>query len=141
MALTNEETQEWIKESAEEHISILETSTESDPLIKIWKIPPTSVSTEDINTYIATKLVDYQDLLTEILIEKTAELTFDDHQRAIMRLKIKDLQTKIDTNKTKVTQANLSNHQIIEITSKVETQRKELLDFKIALKNIAGTRE
>ena len=141
LALTNEETQEWIKESAEEHISILETSTESDPLIKIWKIPPTSVSTEDINTYIATKLIDYQDLLTEILIEKTAELTFDDHQRAIMRLKIKDLQTKIDTNKTKVTQANLSNHQIIEITSKVETQRKELLDFKIALKNIAGTRE
>ena len=48
---------------------------------------------------------------------------------------------KIDTNKTKVTQANLSNHEIIEITAKVESQRKELVDFKLALENIASTRE
>ena len=106
--------------------------------------PPSKVSLispEDINTYISTKMGEDQDLVTGILIEKTAELTFDDAQRAIIRLKIMDLQSKIDTNKTKATQANLSNHQIIEITSKVETQRKELLDFKMALQNIASTRE
>ena len=82
-----------------------------------------------------------QDLLTGILVEKTAELEFEDALRAIIRVKIKDLKSKIDTNKTKITQANLSNDQIIEITGKVETQRKELLDFKLALQNIASTRE
>jgi DNA primase len=141
LALTNEETQEWIKKSADEHIQTLETNPESDILIKIWKNPPVSILPENINTYISTKMGEDQDFVTGILIEKTAELTFEDAQRAIIRLKIKDLQSKIDTNKTKVTQANLSNHQIIEITSKVETQRKELLDFKMALQNIASTRE
>jgi len=141
LALTNEETQEWIKESANDHIPTLETNPESEILIRIWKKPPTSISPEDVNTYITTKIGEDQDLVTGILIEKTAELKFEDGQRAILRLKIKDLQNKIDANKTKVTQANLSNHQIIEITSKVENQRKELLDFKMALQNIASTRE
>lgn len=141
LALTNEETQKWMKESANEHIPVLENNPESDLLIKIWKNPPASTLTEDINAYIATQMENEQDLLTGILIEKTAELEFDDALRAIIRVKIKDLQSKIDTNKTKVTQANLSNDQIIEITGKVETQRKELLDFKIALQNIASTRE
>ena len=141
LALTNEETQEWIKESANDHIPTLETNPESEILIRIWKKPPTSISPEDVNTYITTKIGEDQDLVTGILIEKTAELKFEDGQRAILRLKIKDLQSKIDANKTKVTQANLSNHQIIEITSKVENQRKELLDFKMALQNIASTRE
>ena len=141
LALTNDETQKWMKESANEHIPILENNPESDLLIKIWKNPPTSTLTEDINAYIATQMENEQDLLIGILIEKTAELEFDDALRAIIRVKIKDLQNKIDTNKTKVTQANLSNDQIIEITGKVETQRKELLDFKLSLQNIASTRE
>lgn len=141
LALTNDETQKWMKESANEHIPVLENNPESDLLIKIWKNPPASTLTEDINAYIATQMENEQDLLTGILIEKTAELEFNDALRAIIRVKIKDLQSKIDTNKTKVTQANLSNDQIIEITGKVETQRKELLDFKIALQNIASTRE
>lgn len=141
LALTNEETQEWIKEAANNHIPTLETNPESEILIKIWKKPPTSISPEDVNKYIATKIGEDQDLVTGILIEKTAELKFEDGQRAILRLKIKDLQSKIDANKTKITQANLSNHRIIEITSKVENQRKELLDFKMALQNIANTRE
>ncbi len=140
LALTNEETQKWIKETANKHIPTLETNPESEILIRIWKKPPTSISPEDVNTYISTQIGQDQDLVTGILIEKTAELKFEDGQRAILRLKIKDLQNKIDANKTKVTQANLSNHQIIEITSKVENQRKELLDFKMALQNIASTR-
>ena len=141
LALTNDETQKWMKESANEHIPVLENNPESDLLIKIWKNPPTSTLTEDINAYIATQMENEQDLLIGILIEKTAELEFDDALRAIIRVKIKDLQNKIDTNKTKVTQANLSNDQIIEITGKVETQRKELLDFKLSLQNIDSTRE
>ena len=141
LALTNDETQKWMKESANEYIPVLENNPESDLLIKIWKNPPTSTLTEGINAYIATQMENEQDLLTGILIEKTAELEFDDALRAIIRVKIKDLQNKIDTNKTKVTQANLSNDQIIEITGKVETQRKELLDFKLSLQNIDSTRE
>ncbi len=141
LALTDEETQEWIRDSRNDHIPILQTNPESDTIIKIWKSPPTSVSPEDINAYIVANLPEDQDLMTGILIEKTAQLTFQDAQRAVIRLKIKDLQNKIDANKTKVTQANLSNRKIIEITAKVETQRKELVDFKIALENIASTRE
>ncbi|MEE2808887.1 MAG: DNA primase [Verrucomicrobiota bacterium] len=141
LALTDEDTQKWISESGKEHIATLETNPESDALVKIWKNPPASILPEEVNAYLATKMPNDQDLLTGILVEKTAELTFDDAQKAIIRLKIKDLQNKIDANKTKVTQANLSNHRIIEITGKVESQRKELVDFKIALENIAGTRE
>ena len=141
LALTNDETQKWMKETADEHIPVLENNPESDTLIKIWKNPPASTLTEDVNAYISTQMENEQDLLTGILIEKTAELEFEDALRAIIRVKIKDLQNKIDTNKTKITQANLSNDQIIEITGKVETQRKELLDFKLALQNIASTRE
>ena len=141
LALTNDETQKWMKETADEHIPVLENNPESDTLIKIWKNPPASTLTEDVNAYISTQMENEQDLLTGILIEKTAELEFEDALRAIIRVKIKDLKSKIDTNKTKITQANLSNDQIIEITGKVETQRKELLDFKLALQNIASTRE
>ena len=141
LALTDEETQEWISSSGNDHIQILQTNPESDTVIKIWKNPPTSVLPKDVNAYIVAKMPEDQDLLTGIIVEKTAQLNFQDAQRALIRLKIKDLQNKIDTNKTKVTQANLSNHEIIEITAKVESQRKELVDFKLALENIASTRE
>ena len=46
------------------------------------------------------------------------------------------LQEKIDLNKTFSRREGISNEEILTITSKVESQRKELLDFKKALTNI-----
>ena len=63
-------------------------------------------------------------------------LTLVDAKKALIRLKIKSLQNKIDLNKTFSLKEGLSNEEILTITSKVETQRKELLDFKKALTNI-----
>ena len=63
-------------------------------------------------------------------------LSLADAKKSLIRLKIKSLQEKIDLNKTFSRREGISNEEILTITSKVESQRKELLDFKKALTNI-----
>ena len=47
----------------------------------------------------------------------------------LQQRKIKSLQDKIDLNKTFSRREGISNEEILTIPSKVETQRKELLDY------------
>ena len=134
-SLTDHDTIEWIKESLNLD-NDLKDINDSHILIELFRSFPKSIRPEDVNAFISTKEPELQSLLNEIILKETMLLTLIDAKKALIRLKIKSLQNKIDLNKTFSLKEELSNEEILTITSKVETQRKELLDFKKALTNI-----
>ena len=139
LALTDHDTIEWIKGSLNLD-NDLKDMNDSDILIELFRSFPKSIKPEEVNAFISTKEPKLQSLLNEIILKETMLLTLVDAKKALIRLKIKSLQNKIDLNKTFSLKEGLSNEEILTITSKVETQRKELLDFKKALTNIDDRR-
>ncbi|MDA7681256.1 DNA primase [Verrucomicrobiales bacterium] len=135
LALTDLDTIEWIKGFLNLD-NELKDINDSDILIELFRSLPKSIRPEDVNAFISTKEPQLQTILNEIILKETMLLTLVDAKKALIRLKMKSLQNKIDLNKTFSLKEGLSNEEILTITSKVETQRKELLDFKKALTNI-----
>ncbi|MFL2452211.1 MAG: DNA primase [Verrucomicrobiales bacterium] len=135
LVLTDLETIEWVKDSLNLDHELKDINN-SDILIELFRTIPKSIKPEDVNAFISTKEPELQSLFNEIILKGTMPLTLVDAKKALIRLKIKSLQNKIDLNKTFSLKEGLSNEEILTITSKVETQRKELLDFKKALTNI-----
>ena len=135
LVLTDLETIEWVKDSLNLDHELKDINN-SDILIELFRTIPKSIKPEDVNAFIYTKEPELQSLFNEIILKGTMPLTLVDAKKALIRLKIKSLQNKIDLNKTFSLKEGLSNEEILTITSKVETQRKELLDFKKALTNI-----
>ena len=135
LSLTDLDTMEWIRSTPSVHDE-LKTINDSDLLIELFSSMPKSNKPEDVNAFISTKKPEIQSLLNELLLKETMTLSVVDAKKALIRLKMKSLKEKIDFNKTFSMKEGLSNEEILTITSKVETHRKELLDFKKALTNI-----
>ncbi len=112
----------------------------ADLLQEIWENPPESTQLNVVNAYLATLPNEKEHALRDVLVARFANLELADAKRALLRLRIRALELARDTTKTKAAQPNLSKSQILDLTSNVESQRKELLDLKIALKNIASHR-
>ena len=102
---------------------------------------PCSENPEDINAFISSKDSNIATILNEIIMRDFAQLSVADAKKSLIRLKIRNLQEEIDFNKTKSKKSDISHDEILTLTSKVASQRKELLDFKKALSNIDETRE
>ena len=140
LALTHDETRKWMQENRQEYLPLIKDIPSSDLMLEIWDAPPESTRLNVVNAYLASLATEKEQAIREILEDRFAEMQLEDAQRALLRLRIKAIEQERDTTKTKAAQTNLSKSQIIDLTSKVESQRKELLDLKIALKNIAQKR-
>ena len=140
LALTHDETRKWMQENRQEYLPLIKDIPSSDLMLEIWDAPPESTRLNVVNAYLASLANEKEHAIREILEDRFAEMQLEDAQRALLRLRIKAIEQERDTTKTKAAQTNLSKSQIIDLTSKVESQRKELLDLKIALKNIAQKR-
>ena len=140
LALTHDDTRKWMEETREQSLAHIQQMPSADLLKEIWENPPASTQLNIINAYLSTLPAEKEYAIRDILVARFAKLEIEDGQRALLRLRIKAIEQDRDTTKTKAAQPNLSKSQIIDFTSKVETQRKELLDLKKALKNIAQHR-
>ena len=140
LALTHDETRKWMQENRQEYLPLIKDIPSSDLMLEIWDAPPESTRLNVVNAYLASLANEKEHAIREILEDRFAEMQLEDAQRALLRLRIKAIEQERDTTKTKAAQTNLSKSQIIDLTSKVESQRKELLDLKKALKNIARNR-
>ncbi|MCP4847315.1 MAG: DNA primase [Verrucomicrobiaceae bacterium] len=140
LALTHEDTREWMKETRQESMAHIQEIPSADLLQEIWENPPESTQLNVVNAYLATLPNEKEHALRDVLVARFANLELADAKRALLRLRIRALELARDTTKTKAAQPNLSKSQILDLTSNVESQRKELLDLKIALKNIASHR-
>ena len=140
LALTHDETRRWMQENRQEYLPLIKDIPGADLMLEIWDSPPESTRLNVVNAYLASLAAEKEQAIREILEDRVAEMQLEDAQRALLRLRIKAIEQERDTTKTKAAQTNLSKSQIIDLTSKVESQRKELLDLKKALKNIAQNR-
>ena len=140
LALTHDETRRWMQENRREYLPLIKDIPGADLILEIWDSPPESTRLNVVNAYLASLAAEKEQAIREILEDRFAEMQLEDAQRALLRLRIKAIEQERDTTKTKAAQTNLSKSQIIDLTSKVESQRKELLDLKKALKNIAQNR-
>jgi hypothetical protein len=140
LALTHDETRRWMQENRQEYLPLIKDMPGADLMLEIWDSPPESTRLNVVNAYLASLAAEKEQAIREILEDRFAEMQLEDAQRALLRLRIKAIEQERDTTKTKAAQTNLSKSQIIDLTSKVESQRKELLDLKKALKNIAQNR-
>ncbi|MFP6872061.1 MAG: DNA primase [Verrucomicrobiales bacterium] len=140
LALTDKSTLSWMEQTRRESLELIEPMPHADLLSEIWQTPPKSTKLHIINAYLAKLPPEKENAIRDILVERCADLCLEDAQRALLRLRIKALEDARDTTKTKASQPNLSKSQILDLTGKVESQRKELLDLKKALKNIATIR-
>ena len=140
LALTHDETRRWMQENRQEYLPFIKDIPGADLMLEIWDSPPESTRLNVVNAYLASLAAEKEQAIREILEDRFAEMQLEDAQRALLRLRIKAIEQERDTTKTKAAQTNLSKSQIIDLTSKVESQRKELLDLKKALKNIAQNR-
>ena len=140
LALTHDETTRWMQENRQEYLPLIKDMPGADLMLEIWDSPPDSTRLNVVNAYLASLATEKEQAIREILEDRFAEMQLEDAQRALLRLRIKAIEQERDTTKTKAAQTNLSKSQIIDLTSKVESQRKELLDLKKALKNIAQNR-
>ena len=140
LALTHDNTRKWMEETRKECLAHIQDIPSADLLKQIWESPPQSTRLNVMNTYLSRLPAAQEHAIREILEGRFAELDLEDAQRALLRLRIKAIEQARDTTKTKAGQPNLNESQILDLTSRVESQRKELLDLKKALKNIAGHR-
>ncbi len=137
LALTDENTRCWMEETRRDALAQIQIMPCADLLTEVWQSPPESTKLNIINAYLTKFPPEKENAIRDVLIERFANLHLEDAQRALLRLRIKALEDTRDTTKTMATQPNLSKSQILDFTSKVESQRKELLDLKKSLKNIA----
>ena len=135
LSLTDADTKKWIRNSININDE-LKPLKNFDFLSEIFKSLPSSEEPEDINAFISSKDSHIASFLNNIIMKDYTHLSLADAKKSLIRLKIKSLQEKIDLNKTFSRREGISNEEILTITSKVESQRKELLDFKKALTNI-----
>jgi DNA primase len=140
LALTDENTRCWMEETRRESLAHIQVMPCADLLTEIWQNPPESTKLHIVNAYLTKFSPEKENALRDVLVERFANLQLEDAQRALLRLRIKALEETRDTAKTKVAQPNLGKSQILDLTSKVESQRKELLELKIALKHIRSSR-
>ncbi|MCH2058986.1 MAG: DNA primase [Verrucomicrobiales bacterium] len=140
LALTHEETRAWMQEQHSKYAALIKEIPSADLLREIWDTLPESTRLNIINAYLSSLTAEKEQAIREILEDRFADMQLEDAQRALLRLRIKAIEQDRDTTKTKAAQTNLSESQIIDLTGKVESQRKELLDLKKALKNIAPNR-
>ena len=135
LSLTDADTKKWIRNSININDE-LKPLKNFDLLSELFKSLPSSEEPEDINAFISSKDSHIATFLNDIIMKDYTHLSLVDAKKSLIRLKIKSLQGKIDLNKTFSRREGISNEEILTITSKVESQRKELLDFKKALTNI-----
>lgn len=135
LSLTDADTKKWIRNSININDE-LKPLKNFDLLSELFKSLPSSEEPEDINAFISSKDSHIATFLNDIIMNDYTHLSLVDAKKSLIRLKIKSLQEKIDLNKTFSRREGISNEEILTITSKVESQRKELLDFKKALTNI-----
>ena len=140
LSLTDADTKKWIRNSININDE-LKSLKNFDLLSELFKSLPSSEEPEDINAFISSKDSHIATFLNDIIMKDYTHLSLVDAKKSLIRLKIKSLQEKIDLNKTFSRREGISNEEILTITSKVESQRKELLDFKKALTNIEESRE
>ena len=140
LALTDEDTRRWMEEVRDEAVAHLEQVAGTRLLTDIWKQPPASLEPNDVNVFLANLSPERQVALSSLLMERVAPMEMADAQRALLRIRIKELASARDATITQMRNPNLADSQILDLTSKVETQREELLDLKSALKNIGGSR-
>ena len=140
LSLTDADTKKWIRNSININDE-LKPLKNFDLLSELFKSLPSSEEPEDINAFISSKDSHISTFLNDIIMKDYAHLSLVDAKKSLIRLKIKSLQEKINLNKTFSRREGISNEEILTITSKVETQRKELLDFKKALTNIEESRD
>ena len=140
LSLTDADTKKWIRNSININYE-LKPLKNFDLLSELFKSLPSSEEPEDINAFISSKDSHISTFLNDIIMKDFTHLSLVDAKKSLIRLKIKSLQEKIDLNKTFSRREGISNEEILTITSKVESQRKELLDFKKALTNIEESRD
>ena len=140
LSLTDADTKKWIRNSININDE-LKSLKNFDLLSELFKSLPSSEEPEDINAFISSKDSHIATFLNDIIMKDYTHLSLVDAKKSLIRLKIKSLQEKIDLNKTFSKREGISNEEILTITSKVESQRKELLDFKKALTNIEESRD
>ena len=140
LSLTDADTKKWIRNSININDE-LKPLKNFDLLSELFKSLPSSEEPEDINAFISSKDSHIATFLNDIIMKDYTHLSLVDAKKSLIRLKIKSLQEKIDLNKTFSRREGISNEEILTITSKVESQRKELLDFKKALTNIDKSRD
>ena len=140
LSLTDADTKKWIRNSININDE-LKPLKNFDLLSELFKSLPSSEEPEDINAFISSKDSHIATFLNDIIMKDYTHLSLVDAKKSLIRLKIKSLQEKIDLNKTFSRREGISNEEILTITSKVESQRKELLDFKKALTNIDESRD
>ena len=140
LSLTDADTKKWIRNSININDE-LKPLKNFDLLSELFKSLPSSEEPEDINAFISSKDSHIATFLNDIIMKDYTHLSLVDAKKSLIRLKIKSLQEKIDLNKTFSRREGISNEEILTITSKVESQRKELLDFKKALTNIEESRD
>ena len=140
LSLTDADTKKWIRNSININDE-LKSLKNFDLLSELFKSLPSSEEPEDINAFISSKDSHIATFLNDIIMKDYTHLSLVDAKKSLIRLKIKSLQEKIDLNKTFSRREGISNEEILTITSKVESQRKELLDFKKALTNIDESRD
>ena len=140
LALTDLDTKEWIQNSLD-YKNELKILKEYQLLVELFDSLPRSDNPEEINAFISSKDSNIATILNEIIMRDFAQLSIADAKKSLIRLKIRNLQEEIDFNKTKSKKSDISHDEILTLTSKVASQRKELLDFKKALSNIDETRE
>jgi DNA primase len=140
LSLTDADTKKWIRNSININDE-LKSLKNFDLLSELFKSLPSSEEPEDINAFISSKDSHIATFLNDIIMKDYTHLSLVDAKKSLIRLKIKSLQEKIDLNKTFSRREGISNEEILTITSKVESQRKELLDFKKALTNIDKSRD
>lgn len=140
LILTDHDTKRWMPSVDPEVLKTIPAIPGSRLLTEVWTQSPESVEPPEVNAFIAGLGPERQAVLTEILMSRSAPLTADDGQRALLRLRIRQLDQVRNETITQLRTPSLEKSQILDLTTKIETQRKETLELKSALKNIAPPR-
>ncbi len=143
LALTDDDTLRWVRSATAGPPTVFETlpGTAGELLTTLWNSPPNATDPATINAYLSRLSAEHSASLGRLLNGRFAPLQHADALRALRRMQIRVLEREREATLTQLRDPSLNKSQIIELTIKSESQRKELLDLKKALKNIAAPQD
>jgi DNA primase len=136
LALTHAEVREWLtREKA--LMTVLESVPESKLLSTVWGAEFSTASPGSVNAFLSSLPPREEACLHELIMARTPGTSLVDAQRAVKRLEIAAFSERIKAEQSQLGAHGITSENIYKITNHVCELKKELLDLKRQLTDIA----
>jgi DNA primase len=138
LALTSEAVRKWFVENKDKQF-LLNSVPDSEILSKVWEGEYDVTSSSSMNSYLSELSEREEGCLRGLILVPSPGSGVQDAKRAFKRLEIRSVEQRMQIAQGALSAPNITSENIIKITTQMSAMRKELLDLKKELHDIAAS--